>query len=354
MSEPESFTAQQAADPATPGQTLADIAALRPDLRPVVAANPAAYPGLLEWLGSLGEPAVDAALAARASAPADALGTAVLPTAQAQPWQQAPGQYPAPGAQPGQGPDAGAQPGQYAAPGSHSGYPAPGAQPGQYPAPGYGAPQGQYPAPGGQPGQYPAPGAQPYGAQPYAGTPPRSGGGKKVLWIVLGIVGFLVIAGGLGVFFLVRAGLDAVNDLPTSIMTDLTDNAELESLKAECAAEDWAACDELYMRSPGGSDYETFGDTCGGRTEGGSYCVDEFGDGSSDSSGSTDTSSDANAYGDDAALDALWDQCAAGDGQACDDLYFQAPIGSEYEAFGNTCGNTQPEGTLCSTLGTEG
>uniref|UniRef100_UPI0035C9B475 variant leucine-rich repeat-containing protein n=1 Tax=Actinotalea sp. JY-7885 TaxID=2758576 RepID=UPI0035C9B475 len=68
MTDAQGFTAAQAADPTTPGQTLADIAAQRPDLRPAVAANPATYPGLLEWLSALGDPAVDAALAARGTA----------------------------------------------------------------------------------------------------------------------------------------------------------------------------------------------------------------------------------------------------------------------------------------------
>jgi hypothetical protein len=43
-------------------------------------------------------------------------------------------------------------------------------------------------------------------------------------------------------------------------------------------------------------------------------------------------------YGDNPTLDRLWDACAAGDGAACDDLYFRSPFGSEYEDFGNTCG----------------
>ncbi len=62
------FTAEQASDPATPAQVLADIAAAAPELRPAVAANPSAYPGLLEWLGSLDDPDVDAALDARRGA----------------------------------------------------------------------------------------------------------------------------------------------------------------------------------------------------------------------------------------------------------------------------------------------
>lgn len=49
------------------------------------------------------------------------------------------------------------------------------------------------------------------------------------------------------------------------------------------------------------------------------------------------------AYGDDAALDALWDQCGAGSGQACDQLFDQAPINSAYEEFAGTCGNRTQE-----------
>jgi len=55
-------------------------------------------------------------------------------------------------------------------------------------------------------------------------------------------------------------------------------------------------------------------------------------------------------YGDDATLDALWDQCAAGSGDACDSLFFDSPIGSMYEAFGNTCGNRPELDYDCSSL----
>jgi hypothetical protein len=47
---------------------------------------------------------------------------------------------------------------------------------------------------------------------------------------------------------------------------------------------------------------------------------------------------DAQTYGDDPSLDALWDRCEDGSGSACDDLFWQSPIDSEYETFGNTCG----------------
>ncbi len=57
--------ADEAADPSTSAHALHQIATTIPELRPTVAANPSAYPELLEWMGQLGEPDVDAALAQR-------------------------------------------------------------------------------------------------------------------------------------------------------------------------------------------------------------------------------------------------------------------------------------------------
>ncbi|NNF55022.1 MAG: hypothetical protein HKN03_11345 [Acidimicrobiales bacterium] len=54
-------------------------------------------------------------------------------------------------------------------------------------------------------------------------------------------------------------------------------------------------------------------------------------------------------YGDDAALDLLWDECEQGSGQACDKLWSNAPLGSEYEEFGVSCG-ARPEILNCSEL----
>jgi len=48
-------------------------------------------------------------------------------------------------------------------------------------------------------------------------------------------------------------------------------------------------------------------------------------------------------YGEDAALDGLWDQCEAGSGLACDQLFDEAPVGSEYEEFAGTCGRRTQE-----------
>ncbi len=56
------WSAAVALDPATPLADLAKIVQEAPHLRPQVAANPSTYPALLDWLGALGDPQVDAAL----------------------------------------------------------------------------------------------------------------------------------------------------------------------------------------------------------------------------------------------------------------------------------------------------
>jgi hypothetical protein len=43
-------------------------------------------------------------------------------------------------------------------------------------------------------------------------------------------------------------------------------------------------------------------------------------------------------FGDDAHLDELWLACEAGSGSACDQLFLQSPVGSDYERFGVSCG----------------
>lgn len=45
------------------------------------------------------------------------------------------------------------------------------------------------------------------------------------------------------------------------------------------------------------------------------------------------------SFGDDEALDLLWTECESGEGEACDELFDVSALGSEYEAFGLTCGN---------------
>ena len=59
-----------AASPATLAAELARIAASRPDLHPALAANPATYPDLVDWLRTSPDPAVQTALARRTTPPA--------------------------------------------------------------------------------------------------------------------------------------------------------------------------------------------------------------------------------------------------------------------------------------------
>ena len=55
--------AARAASPATSQADLYQLVSNYPQLRPVVAANPNAYPQLLEWLANLKDPQINAGLA---------------------------------------------------------------------------------------------------------------------------------------------------------------------------------------------------------------------------------------------------------------------------------------------------
>jgi hypothetical protein len=52
--------------------------------------------------------------------------------------------------------------------------------------------------------------------------------------------------------------------------------------------------------------------------------------------------------GTDSTLDALWVSCGEGSASACDDLFFDSPVDSDYEAFGFSCGGR--EVTVCDTI----
>jgi hypothetical protein len=70
------------------------------------------------------------------------------------------------------------------------------------------------------------------------------------------------------------------------------------------------------------------GDVIGGSSESG---LDE-------ETSDCDSDTSANGRGDNEGCDALYDECEDGDMHACNDLYFAAAIGSDYEEFGGTCG----------------
>jgi hypothetical protein len=110
----------------------------------------------------------------------------------------------------------------------------------------------------------------------------------------------------------------------------LGDDVELDALWVSCEQGTLADCDLLRAEAPVGSAYADHARRCGGR----------FGAGRAPAScvGSPDAEVDTAGPGDDPHLDALWADCADGDGVACDELYWGSTPGSEYEAFGTTCG----------------
>ena len=111
------------------------------------------------------------------------------------------------------------------------------------------------------------------------------------------------------------------------------DDEDLDFLYDECDEGAFDACDELYYASPEGSEYESFGSTCGDRED------DLFGD------CAVELEEDFDDEEQDADLDALHDACADGDMEACDELYFESPVGSDEEEFGSTCGGREEETT---------
>ena len=56
------------------------------------------------------------------------------------------------------------------------------------------------------------------------------------------------------------------------------DSPALDALRDACEAGDWQSCDDLYRQSAPGTEYEEFGDTCGGRQPVGTglWCVDSM------------------------------------------------------------------------------
>lgn len=81
-----------------------------------------------------------------------------------------------------------------------------------------------------------------------------------------------------------RDGMATTTTMPPADGTYGSDPA-LDDLYDACKGGDYAACDQLYLDSPSGSEYESFGDTCGDRNEPGNYCVELYADKGSGDSG---------------------------------------------------------------------
>jgi hypothetical protein len=185
----------------------------------------------------------------------------------------------------------------------------------------------------------------------------------------------------------------------------LGSDPDLDALAQTCYAGDMDACDQLYAEAAAGSDYEIYGDTCAGRQpeNTGQYCRDldnvvpgtgveptttaiddttitaiddttttelddttttelddttttELDDTTTTELDDTTTGEPVppEGLGSDPELDALAQSCYAGDMDACDDLYFESELGSDYQVYGDTCAGRQPEGTgtVCTDLET--
>ena len=118
--------------------------------------------------------------------------------------------------------------------------------------------------------------------------------------------------------------MDGVEDVISS-GGNYGDDPYLDSLYNQCAdGDDWA-CQLLWEESPIDSEYESFALTCGGRD-----C-------------DITTLGIPMNYGDDNYLDDLYDSCADGDDWACQLLWEESPIDSEYESFALTCGGRDCE-----------
>ncbi|MBL8778870.1 MAG: DUF4190 domain-containing protein [Acidimicrobiales bacterium] len=91
----------------------------------------------------------------------------------------------------------------------------------------------------------------------------EGGRGLATAGLVLGYL-TLVLAVAFWVFVAVSDEPVPDGDPPTSISEFGTDPV-LDDLARDCADEDFAACDRLWLQSERGSGYEDYGATCGGR-----------------------------------------------------------------------------------------
>lgn len=271
----EDYTLHQAIDPRTPPETLIEINRLRPDLRHAVAINPSTPPVVIDWLAEVDDHAIRAALARRAAMPAGS-----------------PGQHsgtPHPGAQypvthhPG---EPGRAPG-WSQPGPHHQVPQQ-----QMPAqPQFGAAQAWqqpgFPAPGQAAGAAQAAGA---GAVPPGSAEPDAPPIPHAVRPVGGAVAYAGLPAGAPAAPPGRGSrAGAIAGIVLAVIVAVVVVIALYTFTTS-------------------------------RLNG------------SGSSGA------AHTYGDDSYLDGLWDACEQGDGEACDDLYLESPVGSDYEHFGDTCG----------------
>lgn len=208
----------------------------------------------------------------------------------------------------------------------------------------------------------PAPPPPPTYMPPAAGTggpigPDSSGGSKKGLFIGIGVLAAVAVV----VAVLLAGGGDEDDSVRTQLAAQFRANSELSDDQADCVADH--VVDEMGEDSFEGVDFsaeeppdEIADDLFAAAFDSLESCdidpADFAGSGSDDDD---DADSGDGTYGSDPELDALYDACADGDYEACDDLYNQSPSGSEYEEFGDTCGDrNEPSGYCVDLYGEDG
>ena len=131
-------------------------------------------------------------------------------------------------------------------------------------------------------------------------------------------------------------GADAPDDGDAGNTADTEDGIfgiggsdQIDSLVTDCQAGSDQACDILYQVTTDGSAEEAVAIDCGGRGEAIEtlFCTA----GVRGAIGSLYFDEESKA------LPGIADDCESGDMTACDFLFFRSPVGSEYEAMGNTC-----------------
>ncbi len=128
----------------------------------------------------------------------------------------------------------------------------------------------------------------------------------------------------------------------------LGDDAGLDQLAQQCHAEDWEACDTLWLTSDVGSDYESYGETCGGRNDpSAGECASTYGDGGPSGGDIPPPGASPDGLGTDTTLNALASSCYGGSMDDCDSLFFAAsdPGQEAYLDYGDSCAGRQPVGT---------
>ncbi|MBF28593.1 MAG: hypothetical protein CL447_01955 [Acidimicrobiaceae bacterium] len=140
---------------------------------------------------------------------------------------------------------------------------------------------------------------------------------------------------------------------PEAAVADLADELGITSEQASCLMTSDNGIVELLISGEPSSEEEAI-EFLEAIVEISTECGLEDVFGLSDISSEVESSDDV-AVIDQETLDEQYSLCEEGDMQACDDLYFNAPFGSEEEAFAKTCGNTSETefGGNCANMNTD-